>query len=362
MHSVKILHTADMHLGSVYSGLPYEKANLSRSEAVYTCINVVKSAQDLDALILSGDIFDSGSVSTSFADMLLDAVEKISPVPVFFACGNHDNYYTDIIRYCADNAPKNLHIFPPDVIECVTIEDKKLKIYGASFSKEHYLVSMLDDFPPCDDDYINILCIHGDVMQGDFNPIDIQKLSKLGIDYAALGHIHSFDGIKKTGSLSWAYPGIPEGRGFDECGEKGYIKGEVFKNNTGLKFYPSCKRCYIDEKIDISDFNNKYELAEVLNSMSLSPNNICRFTLVGENNFSYLVDTDFLASSCTAYHTVFVDKTALALSFEEYTGLTGLKGLCAKEAKKIIDGEASAYEKEKYKKAFKLLTELFENK
>ncbi len=362
MHSIKILHSADMHLGSVFSGLPYDKASMRKNEAAYTCMNIIKMASDCDALLLPGDIFDSGDVSLSYADMFIDAVSSINPVPVFYACGNHDSYYSDIVSYILKNSPPNLHIFTPDAIECVTIEDKKLKVYGASFSKEHCESSMLLNFTPCDTDYINILCIHADVSPSLYNPVDTSKFSEFRIDYAALGHVHAYDGIKKSGDCFWGYPGIPEGRGFDECGTKGYIKGTVSKNAHKLNFYPACKRCYIDERLDISDFSNKYELIEVINSICLSPDNICRFTLIGENNLSSSLDTKFLEASSMAYHSICRDNTVASVSFEEYTGLSGLKGLCAKETQKLIAGSDQEDEKEKYKKAFKMLSELFENR
>ena len=361
MQGVKILHSADMHLGSVFSGLPYEKAIIRKNEAAYTCMNIIKTASDCDALLLPGDIFDSGDVSLSYADMFIDAVSSINPVPVFYACGNHDSYYSDIVRYLVKNSPPNLHIFGPDKIECVTIEDKKLKVYGASFSKEHCENSMLLNFAPCDTDYINILCVHADVSASLYNPLDISGLSELKFDYAAFGHIHAYDGIKKTGNCFWAYPGIPEGRGFDECGKKGFIKGTISKNTHKLEFYPACKRCYIDEKLDVSDFNSNYELIEVINSICLSPDNICRFTLVGENNISSF-DTKFIETSCMAYHSICRDNTVAAVSFDEYMGFSGLKGLCAQETQKLISSSHTDEEKEKYKKAFKMLVELFENR
>lgn len=40
------------------------------------------------------------------------------------------------------------------------------------------------------------------------------------MDYIAFGHIHAGSGLKKAGSCYYSWPGCPEGRGFDETGEK----------------------------------------------------------------------------------------------------------------------------------------------
>ena len=361
MNKIKILHSADMHLGSAFSSLSYEKAKLRQNEALQSCVNLIKQAADCDALLLSGDIFDSGNVSLSIIDMFLDAVKSLSKTRVFYSCGNHDSYHTTAVSHCLKNAPSNLFIFQPDTPSVITLENLKTKIYGVSFSGEHCYEALAEKLPQCNPDYINILCMHADVGSDSYNPLNVKTLSQKGFDYAALGHIHFFDGIKKTDNCFYAYPGIPEGRGFDECGKKGFIKGTVSKNNSSLEFFPCSKREYIDEKIDISDFNNQYEIIEVLNSIAQKGNNICRFTLVGESRLGN-IDSDFIASGVNSYHAICHDKTKAFVSLDSYIGYAGLLGLCARETKKLCDSSDSNEEKEKYKKAFKILSDLFENR
>lgn len=48
-----------------------------------------------------------------------------------------------------------------------------------------------------------------------------------GIDYLALGHVHSFRQEKLDEQGIWCYSGCLEGRGFDECGTKGYVMLET---------------------------------------------------------------------------------------------------------------------------------------
>ncbi len=47
------------------------------------------------------------------------------------------------------------------------------------------------------------------------------------MDYVALGHIHAYSGARTAGRVPYAWPGCPEGRGYDECGEKGVIIADV---------------------------------------------------------------------------------------------------------------------------------------
>lgn len=362
LSGVKIVHIADAHLGSAFSGLPYEKSELRRKEALHTCIKSIEAASDADVLLLSGDIFDSDDIPTSYADSFLSAIDALGSVPVFYSCGNHDSYFSDIVKYCLKNLPANMHIFEPDKISCVLVDNKKIRVYGASFSGSHCNTSIFDTMPSCDDAYINILCMHADTASDVYNYLDVSKLAQTGLDYAALGHIHFFDGFKKSGSCLYAYPGIPEGRGFDECGEKGYIKGKISKHSANLKFYPVSKRMYIDEKIDISDFKTEYELIDVLNSLCGDDGNICRFTFIGENNLKMPVNTKFISSQCNACEITCIDSSVMSISPEEYVSQSGLRGLCAIEAQKFIAKAQSDEEVEKCKKAFSLIVDLFENR
>lgn len=361
MDKIKILHTADMHLGSTFSNLPYDKSKIRQNEVVSGCINVVKSASDCDVLLLSGDIFDSGNVSLRLADAFLDAVKEISKTQVFYSCGNHDNYHTDIVSYCIKNAPPNLHIFLPDTPSVFTLEEKKTKIYGVSFSNEHSYESYTEKISECDVEYINILCVHGDIDSDIYNSVDIKSLANKGFDYIALGHIHSHNGINKIKNTYWSYPGIPEGRGFDECGKKGYIKGYISKNLSELNFISSSKRIYVDEIIDVSDFKNEYEIYDVVNSISDGKENICKFTFVGENEFSSF-DFNLIPSVCDMFYALCVDNTVSKINVDAYLGYEGIMGMCAKETVKLCKTCETEEEKEKYKKAFKLLAALYENR
>ncbi len=362
MHGVKILHMADIHLGSVFAGLPADKARTRRNESVYNCLNAIQDAKSCDALLLSGDVFNSGDVSVTILDVFLKAISDLGDIPVFYSCGNHDSYYTYAVQYCLNKAPSNLRIFPPDKMTFFTLDNLNLRVYGASFSDAHAENSLVDTDIKLDEDYINILCIHADTSPGLYNYINVNVLDKLGFDYAALGHIHSYSGINKTGNCYYAYPGIPEGRGFDECGDKGYIKGSVLKGNADLQFIKMPGKKYIDEKIDISDFQNEYELVDIINSFCPDHTEICRFTLVGNNNFDHEIDLLFLNSECLAYSSVIYDQTKQNISIEDYVGNSGLRGFCAKEAKRLTDNSSNEDEKEKYKKAFSLLVELFDTK
>ena len=94
------------------------------------------------------------------------------------------------------------------------------------------------------------------------NVFDLRVLSTLGLseediaasglDYLALGHIHQGSGLRRAGRTFWAYPGCPEGRGFDELGEKGILTGTVERGKAELSFVPFARRRYEILNVDVT--------------------------------------------------------------------------------------------------------------
>ena len=56
-----------------------------------------------------------------------------------------------------------------------------------------------------------------------------------------------------AGRTTFAYPGCPEGRGFDELGEKGFLFGEVGPDGADMAFVPFARRHYQILRADVTD-------------------------------------------------------------------------------------------------------------
>ena len=53
--------------------------------------------------------------------------------------------------------------------------------------------------------------------------IEVYELKNKNIDYLALGHVHKYKMEKLDNRGIYCYSGCLEGRGFDECGDKGCV-------------------------------------------------------------------------------------------------------------------------------------------
>ncbi len=361
---VSILHIADSHIGSVVSAFSPDKNIIRNREIEYTLVNTLKNAHSYDIVLMSGDIFDSPSAPIHLADMVLNAIASCSDTRFFYACGNHDPYISPVIDHCVRNCPDNLHIFGPEFPEYVTLPELGACVCGISFAQSHQTEPLLASLTPCDESLVNILCVHGELTEGDnaiYNPISLPLSEQAGFDYLALGHVHSFSGIEKFGRLHYAYPGVPEPRGFDECGPKGCICGTVSKGDIRLKFSPLARREYVDDIIDISDVSDFAGLVTKTNRAIASNDNIYRITLCGANNMNSIIQTDHLMSFCDSFHISISDATTMALNLEDYACHPTLKGECARQTlSMMVNCEDSR--KEHYKKACALLFELFDSK
>ncbi|UQT50234.1 hypothetical protein M5E87_12260 [Flavonifractor plautii] len=89
--------------------------------------------------------------------------------------------------------------------------------------------------------------------KGRYGPIALEDIAASGLTYLALGHIHACSGLQKAGDTYWAYPGCPEGRGFDELGDKGVLVVTVDDGGAvSAEFVPLARRRYEILTVDVT--------------------------------------------------------------------------------------------------------------
>lgn len=301
-----ILHMADMHLGSAFtSRLGEGAAQLRRSEqcAVFSRITDI-ARERADVLLISGDLFDSPDVSDETISFVKRSFASIPDTQVFIAAGNHDPFCGGSV-YETQDFGSNVHIFPADG-GYFDLDDLKLRICGASFSgADGSNMPRLGELK-MRGGYTNIAVIHGDItggasIEGRYNPITPQEIAESGFDYAALGHIHVFDGVHKDAGTYRAYPGIPEPRGFDENSARGKY-GVIYIETGGdeLKFehIDVHERMYhvlnINLTPDIADSERVTELiSERISAFGAS--DLFKIVLKGRTPSGFKPNTDVIA-------------------------------------------------------------------
>ncbi len=247
---MKILHTADWHLGAPLQGHGEELRQALA--AVPGEILEVLRQEKCDMVLLAGDVFDGAY--TPHAYQTVYQVLKDMAVPVFITPGNHD--------FCAPDSPwnkeiwpENVHIFCSQQIESVTISELNCRIYGAGFGAMD-CPALLESFVAnCPEKYA-IGIFHGDTTQvnSPYNPITKAQAQMSNLDYLALGHIHKADSFM-AGKTLCAWPGCPMGRGYDEQGEKGvYIV--TLEDTASVRFRPLNTPRFYDLQVEPADLGN----------------------------------------------------------------------------------------------------------
>ena len=321
---IKIIHGADFHLDSPFAGLSPERAAQRRGEQreLLNRLAGLAREKDADLVLLAGDLLDSERVYPETGQALRAALAGI-PCPVYIAPGNHDFYSRRSIWATLD-WPENVHIFIDGDLEQVDLPGCTL--WGRAFTDSYRDNCPLEGLEVPDDGKLHLACLHGCVGKGnDYGPISPSDIASSALDYLALGHVHQGSGLQKEGSTYWAYPGCPEGRGFDELGEKGVLYVEAEPGQVNAQFVPLARRRYEILSVDVTGAADL--AAAVRAALPVDAGNlICRVILTGEGPSPDLAALD-RALSPEFYGLTLVDRTRLPQDLwargEEDT-LTGL--------------------------------------
>lgn len=206
---MKILHSADLHLGSPLraASAPLRQA----ADGVLGRIVDVALAERVEAIVLAGDIFDNAvadvALRAQFVGQLSRAVR--AGVPVVMIRGNHD-----ALLDLSQIGPlgEGLHLLTRDA---PSVELKGAVFHGISFEDTHVHGSMLPDYPARQPGKLNIGLMHtsldGAPGHDPYAPVALGALVAHGYDYWALGHIHKRMQHIEAGAAV-VMPGIPQGR------------------------------------------------------------------------------------------------------------------------------------------------------
>ena len=318
---MKIIHTADLHLDSrLETNLDPIKAKERKRELLLSFENLVNYAikNEVDAVLISGDLFDRPKTSAKTKEYILDVIEQASSIEFFLIYGNHDEY---IFSEHLVTLPANLHVFS-EKWETISLDDVDITgISGQDISEATFDNLVLDK------DKINIVMLHGDINQSKSIPLNMLK--NRYIDYLALGHYHKYQKGRLDNRGIWAYPGCLEGRGFDEEGKKGFILLTI-DAQIEANFIPFSKRVLHDIRVDITECEN---WSDIKKSISLELNDIPQtdmisICLAGAYDIDLIKQTDILEASLSQqyFFARIVDDSRLRINPLDYENDVSLKG------------------------------------
>ena len=279
---MRILHAADLHLDSAFAALSADGARQRRRESrdILNALAQLAQKEKVDLVLLAGDLFDGERVYPETIEQLKNALQKMA-CPVFISPGNHDPYMPRS-PYAKEDWPENVRIFRTEELSSVELPQLGCVVHGAAFTQQHRETEALDGFAVPEDGQVHLLCLHGAVNEpgSEYGNISREQIARSGFAYLALGHIHQYSGAQRAGNSVWVYPGCPEGRGFDETGDKGAVLVDMESGAVDVRFVPLCRRRYHILNVDVTDRAPMDALERVI--PETAADDICRVIFTGE--------------------------------------------------------------------------------
>ena len=250
----RFIHAADFHLDSPFRALPPRQAAARRRESRELPRRLADYVNQnaIDLVLLAGDLLDGAAGYRETEEALREALAAMD-APVFIAPGNHDWYGPG--SPWVGEWPPNVHIFRTDRMESAEVPALNAVIHGAAFTGPEQHRRVLADFSAPADGRVHIGLVHGEFGAADerYGAVSRQEAADSGLAYLALGHIHKRSAPILCGGTAVAWPGCPEGRGFDETGEKGFYLGTVHDDGrVTVEFVPFARHRYEILTVDVT--------------------------------------------------------------------------------------------------------------
>ncbi|MGN0169842.1 MAG: exonuclease SbcCD subunit D [Lachnospiraceae bacterium] len=329
---MKIIHCADIHLDSAMKkNLSKEQSLQRRSEILLTFESMIDYARENDvrAVLIAGDLFDTNVVSRKTGSIILNQIRQAPEIDFYYLRGNHDSYDFFTSGEQEEVLPDNLKLF---LDRFVTYSYPGVTISGAELTGENqdtiYQSLVLEP------QNFNIVMLHGQdsLYQSKDNAqvIAMNQLKNRFIDYLALGHLHTYKEGPLDNRGSFCYPGCLEGRGFDECGQKGFVLLTILDGRMTKEFIPAARRSLHELTVDVTGCDSTFDVAQLIGRSveRIDSQDLVQVILTGEVGIDSERNLSYLTEKFSQQFYVFQikDKTRFAVKQEDYLNDVTLKG------------------------------------
>ena len=222
----RFIHTADLHLDSPLRSLSLRNPELASliSDATRQALVAIVDlclAEQVDALLIAGDLYDGDQTSMKTARFLAQQMQRLheAGISVYKIRGNHDA----LSRITQELVlPPSVKIFGARAEIVEHAGSIPVALHGLSFAKPHAPESLIAKFRQPVPDMVNIALMHtslaGAPGHDPYAPCSVAELHASGMHYWALGHIHQRQA--HAGARTVVMPGMPQGRDINEAGPK----------------------------------------------------------------------------------------------------------------------------------------------
>ena len=269
--SLRFIHAADLHLDSPFTGIraaaPENVAKALYSATFDSYRNIIDLciSEQVDALLVAGDIYDGADRSLRAQQAFIDGLRSLDAAGIrSFVChGNHDplDGWEARLSY-----PDGCHRFGHEfaAVPIFPDEPKSALVYGISYPTRDVYDNLVSRLGHVDESAFTIGLLHanvgGNTDHALYAPCSLDDLAQSGIDYWALGHVHTRQVLRER-APTVVYPGNSQGRHPNETGARGIYLVEVDDTgNISLEFRPTDTVRWERASIDISAMETEQDL------------------------------------------------------------------------------------------------------
>lgn len=268
--SFRILHTSDWHLGNSL----HERSRVEEYRAFLSWLRDTIEENEVDALLVSGDIFDTGTPSNAAEELYYSFLTSLNGTcckDVIITAGNHDSPATlnsarsvlELLNVHVVATPDAEHGFANEIVVLPNAENPRMIVCAAPYLRAPALQASLSD-EKCDSEeefvrkgtkahFAKLKNLANDIREKSGRAIPVVAMAHLfaagaspsenaddseyaivgnlenvnsnvfppAFDYVALGHIHRPQ--KVGGESRIRYSGSPLPMGFDEANRESVV-------------------------------------------------------------------------------------------------------------------------------------------
>lgn len=323
---MKILHCADLHMDSpMETHMTREQAAKRNAEILMSFQRMTEYAENenVRVVLIAGDLFDGERVTRRTVEGVLDAVRRTPQIDYLYVSGNHDDQTN---AFADQEIPENFKRFTD---KWNTIKYRDVAVSGIEITKNN--ASTLYEQLPAQKSRVNIVMLHGQISSAcEVDQVNLNLLKGKNINYLALGHIHTYSCEQLDCDGIYCYPGCLEGRGFDECGEKGFVVLDTDGRKIMPSFIPFSSRKLHRVTVDITGAatNSAVHQAMKRASQNIDKKDMVEFILTGAADPSARIAKKYLYNLMEDdfFFVKIKDETKLILDPKDYENDISLKG------------------------------------
>jgi DNA repair protein SbcD/Mre11 len=229
---LRILHTADVHLGARHADLGEQaSAQRERQFSAFKATIDLAIESRVDLLLIAGDLFDSNTQPRRSVERVAAELRRLADARIrtVIVPGTHDVHDRSSI-YRAYDLPALAGVGPDDDWVTVLDPDRSdvhlpacdVVVHGPCFATKRAPHSPLRDLDVRGDTRAtwHVGLLHAALSipgrtDGDEVVVTKEEIAATNLDYLALGHWHSVQ-QGKAGDVVWAYAGAPEPVALDQ--------------------------------------------------------------------------------------------------------------------------------------------------